>query len=54
MTDRTQGADDLDGFDEKILRVLAQNGRITVTDLAETIGLSKSPCQVRLKPESLH
>lgn len=42
-------ADDLDGFDEKILRVLARNGRITVTQLAETIGLSKSPCQVRLK-----
>nr|WP_306265968.1 Lrp/AsnC ligand binding domain-containing protein [Pararhizobium sp. IMCC3301] len=49
MTDKTHGTDGLDAFDEKILKVLAQNGRITVTELAETIGLSKSPCQVRLK-----
>ncbi|MCR9236098.1 MAG: Lrp/AsnC ligand binding domain-containing protein [Alphaproteobacteria bacterium] len=49
MDETELSANELDGFDEKILRVLAHNGRITVTQLAETIGLSKSPCQVRLK-----
>ena len=40
---------DLDGFDHKILRVLARNGRISITDLAREIGLSKSPTQARLR-----
>ena len=40
---------DLDGFDRKILDVIAVEGRITVTDLAKRIGLSKSPTQARLR-----
>lgn len=40
---------DLDDFDRKILKVLAYDGRISVTALAERIGLSKTPCQQRLK-----
>ncbi|MEJ5217500.1 Lrp/AsnC ligand binding domain-containing protein [Cognatishimia sp. D5M38] len=40
---------DLDGFDHKILRVLARNGRISITDLAREIGLSKSPTQARVR-----
>ena len=40
---------ELDAFDRKILGVLAANGRITVTDLAKEIGLSKTPCQMRLR-----
>ena len=40
---------DLDSFDRKILTVLAADGRITVTDLAARVGLSKTPCQVRLR-----
>ncbi len=40
---------DLDGFDSKILDVIAVEGRITVTDLAKRIGLSKSPTQARLR-----
>ena len=40
---------ELDTFDRKILSVLARDGRITVTDLARTVGLSKTPCQVRLR-----
>lgn len=40
---------DLDGFDHKILRVLARNGRISITDLAREIGLSKSPTQSRVR-----
>ncbi|MGR3460875.1 MAG: Lrp/AsnC family transcriptional regulator [Roseovarius sp.] len=40
---------DLDRFDRAILRVLAADGRISVTDLAREIGLSKSPAQARLR-----
>ncbi|TYB90061.1 Lrp/AsnC ligand binding domain-containing protein [Oceaniovalibus sp. ACAM 378] len=40
---------DLDRFDRAILTVLAVEGRISVTDLAKRIGLSKSPTQTRLK-----
>jgi Lrp/AsnC family transcriptional regulator, leucine-responsive regulatory protein len=39
----------LDGFDQKILDVLAVDGRISITDLAGRIGLSKSPTQTRLR-----
>ena len=40
---------DLDSFDRKILDVLAVEGRVSVTELARRIGLSKSPTQARLK-----
>jgi len=40
---------DLDDFDRKIIAALRLDGRITVTDLAQRIGLSKTPCQVRLR-----
>lgn len=40
---------ELDSFDRKIVSVLTRDGRITVTDLARTVGLSKTPCQVRLR-----
>lgn len=40
---------DLDRFDQAILRVLATEGRIPVTELARRIGLSKSPTQARVK-----
>lgn len=39
----------LDGFDRKILDVLAREGRLPVVDLARRIGLSKSPTQTRLR-----
>ena len=38
-----------DRFDRAILTALAEDGRMTVTDLAKRIGLSKSPTQARLK-----
>jgi len=41
--------DELDSFDRKILREVGKNARITVTDLASQIGLSKTPCNARLK-----
>jgi len=40
---------DLDRFDQAILAILTVEGRISVTDLAGRIGLSKSPTQTRLK-----
>ena len=40
---------ELDRFDDAILRVLAVEGRISATELARRIGLSKSPTQVRLR-----
>ena len=40
---------EIDAIDRKILRVLAREGRITVTDLAQQVGLSKTPCQVRMR-----
>ena len=39
----------LDRFDAAILSALAEDGRMSVTDLASRIGLSKSPTQARLR-----
>ncbi|MDE8651324.1 Lrp/AsnC family transcriptional regulator [Novosphingobium album (ex Liu et al. 2023)] len=39
----------LDEFDRKILRELREDGRMAVTRLAERVGLSKTPCQMRLR-----
>jgi len=39
----------LDQFDRRILEALAEDGRMPVTDLSTRVGLSKTPCQVRLK-----
>lgn len=40
---------DMDRFDRAILEVLSRDGRISITDLAREIGLSKSPTQARLR-----
>ncbi|ABG32069.1 transcriptional regulator, AsnC family [Roseobacter denitrificans OCh 114] len=40
---------DIDRFDRAILSVLAEDGRISITDLSKRIGLSKSPTQARLR-----
>lgn len=40
---------DLDSFDHAILRHLATDGRISATELAGRIGLSKSPTMARIK-----
>jgi Lrp/AsnC family leucine-responsive transcriptional regulator len=39
----------LDRHDIRILEILSTEGRIPVTELARRVGLSKSPCQVRVK-----
>ncbi|WP_326523323.1 Lrp/AsnC family transcriptional regulator [Sphingomonas sp.] len=40
---------ELDRFDRRILAVLAEDGRISVTDLAAKVGLSKTPCLTRMR-----
>lgn len=39
----------IDSFDRRILDTLAGDGRLSVTDLAARVGLSRTPCQMRLK-----
>ncbi|MBB2949098.1 DNA-binding Lrp family transcriptional regulator [Actinoplanes lutulentus] len=39
----------MDGLDRKILAELQNDGRLTVTELAERVGLSVSPCHRRLR-----
>jgi len=39
----------LDRYDRAILDALSENARMTVTDLSERVGLSKTPCAARLR-----
>jgi len=39
----------LDEFEVKMISLLSTNARMAVTELAEKVGLSKSPCQARMK-----
>ena len=39
----------MDAIDRKILAALQEDGRLSVTDLAEKVGLSVSPCHRRLR-----
>ena len=39
----------LDQIDRAIIDVLSRDGRLPITALAERVGLSKTPCQNRLK-----
>lgn len=38
----------IDGFDTRIVRALASDGRLSTTELAERVGLSASACSRRL------
>ncbi|TQS73906.1 winged helix-turn-helix transcriptional regulator [Rhodobacteraceae bacterium] len=40
---------DLDNYDRKILAALSEEGRISVTELARRVGLTKTPVQARVK-----
>lgn len=44
-----QSSSQIDAFDAKILEALSEDGRMSVTDLAARVGLSRSPCQARMK-----
>jgi Lrp/AsnC family leucine-responsive transcriptional regulator len=39
----------IDRIDRKMLDELARDGRVSVTELARRVGLSKTPCQIRLR-----
>ena len=41
--------DTLDDYDHKILDAVSVDGRLSVTDLSKQVGLSKTPCHMRLK-----
>jgi Lrp/AsnC family leucine-responsive transcriptional regulator len=40
---------ELDRIDHSIIRELQRNARVTITELASRVGLSKTPCQVRMR-----
>lgn len=42
-------SDTLDRIDRRILALLAADGRAPVTSIAERVGLSKTPCQQRIR-----
>jgi len=39
---------DLDQIDEKIMALLVDDARISITEISEQVGLSKTPCAARL------
>ncbi|MHB8921736.1 MAG: Lrp/AsnC ligand binding domain-containing protein [Halothiobacillus sp.] len=49
MRIRTQSVRELDKIDRKILAILQNDARISMTDLAEQVGLSVTPCGERVK-----
>lgn len=46
---RNEDTGKLDSADRKIIAALSENGRMPMTELAAKVGLSKTPCQVRMK-----
>ncbi|MDR3390780.1 MAG: AsnC family transcriptional regulator [Sulfuriferula sp.] len=49
MRIRTHAIRELDKIDRKILSILQRDARIPITDLAEQVGLSVTPCSERVK-----
>ena len=49
MNSKPTNSRQLDQYDRGILDVLSVEGRLPVTELANRVGLSKTPCQSRLK-----
>ena len=39
----------IDSIDRRVLSVLQDDGRISIVDLADKVGLSPTPCQRRVK-----
>ncbi len=39
----------LDRYDWRILNAVQQDGRLSLQELSERVGLSKTPCQIRLR-----
>ncbi|MFT5503919.1 MAG: Lrp/AsnC family leucine-responsive transcriptional regulator [Gammaproteobacteria bacterium] len=40
---------DLDRFDQSIIEALQDNARMTLAELSDRVGLSKTPCQIRMR-----
>ncbi|MEM1164460.1 MAG: Lrp/AsnC ligand binding domain-containing protein [Pseudomonadota bacterium] len=49
MTQDTPVHSQLDNIDRRILAILEREGRMPVTTLAAEVGLSKTPCQTRIR-----
>jgi Lrp/AsnC family leucine-responsive transcriptional regulator len=49
MSSRRGSAQELDQLDLRILSALCEDGRLTMSALAEQVGLSSSPCWTRVK-----
>lgn len=49
MTSKDEKISEFDRFDRRIIEELRVDGRMTITELASRVGLSKTPCQLRLK-----
>ena len=49
MALKLKNTDQLDSIEIKIIEELSKEGRLPITALAERIGISKTPCQARLK-----
>ncbi|MEM7458807.1 MAG: Lrp/AsnC ligand binding domain-containing protein [Pseudomonadota bacterium] len=41
--------EDLDQLDRNILRAMQANGRLSISELSDEVGLSKTPCLTRLR-----
>lgn len=46
---KMQESGDMDHFDIRIVEALSEDGRMSVLELSRRVGLSKTPCQTRLK-----
>src|SRR4051794_2253316 len=49
MADQGAKNGEIDQIDRKILDLLVDNGRISVTEISAKVGLSKTPCALRLQ-----
>ncbi|MFT6309943.1 MAG: Lrp/AsnC family leucine-responsive transcriptional regulator [Porticoccus sp.] len=47
--DKKNNASHIDHYSLKIIDILKRNGRLPITELAKEVGISKTPCQSRLK-----
>ncbi len=48
-TEDLVGIDDLDRIDRRILKILQEDGRVAVTDIARQVNLSVTPCLARVR-----
>ena len=49
MASKEDEGSQIDQFDRRILEAVSEDGRMSITELAARVGLSKTPCQVRFR-----